>query len=78
MKATLALENGIWYEGEAAGAAGEAGGEVVFNALQAGRWRVFATTTDGKRGVAIADVPLKDVNAIDVVVRAMPAVGDRR
>ncbi len=31
MKATLALENGIWYEGEAAGATGEAGGEVVFN-----------------------------------------------
>ncbi len=31
MKATLALENGIWYEGEAAGAPGEAGGEVVFN-----------------------------------------------
>ena len=31
MKAILALENGIWYEGEAAGATGEAGGEVVFN-----------------------------------------------
>jgi carbamoyl-phosphate synthase small subunit len=31
MKAILALENGIWYEGEAAGAPGEAGGEVVFN-----------------------------------------------
>ncbi|HTG98977.1 MAG TPA: glutamine-hydrolyzing carbamoyl-phosphate synthase small subunit [Vicinamibacterales bacterium] len=31
MKATLALENGLWYEGESAGAAGETGGEVVFN-----------------------------------------------
>jgi carbamoyl-phosphate synthase small subunit len=31
MKATLALENGSWYEGEAAGATGETGGEVVFN-----------------------------------------------
>ena len=31
MKATLALENGIWYEGDAAGAPGETGGEVVFN-----------------------------------------------
>ena len=31
MKATLALENGIWYEGKAAGAVGEIGGEVVFN-----------------------------------------------
>jgi carbamoylphosphate synthase small subunit len=29
MKAILALENGIWYEGDAAGAAGETGGEVV-------------------------------------------------
>jgi carbamoyl-phosphate synthase small subunit len=31
MKATLALENGLWYEGESAGAPGETGGEVVFN-----------------------------------------------
>jgi carbamoyl-phosphate synthase small subunit len=31
MKATLALENGLWYEGEAVGAHGETGGEVVFN-----------------------------------------------
>jgi carbamoyl-phosphate synthase small subunit len=36
MKATLALENGIWYEGEAAGATGEAGGEVVFNTSMTG------------------------------------------
>jgi len=31
MKATLALENGVWFHGEAAGADGEARGEVVFN-----------------------------------------------
>jgi len=31
MKAILALENGIWYDGDAAGAPGETGGEVVFN-----------------------------------------------
>jgi carbamoyl-phosphate synthase small subunit len=31
MKATLALENGIWYEGEARRAPGETGGEVGFN-----------------------------------------------
>ena len=36
MKATLALENGIWYEGEAAGAPGETGGEVVFNTSMTG------------------------------------------
>jgi len=36
VKATLALENGIWYEGEAAGAPGETGGEVVFNTSMTG------------------------------------------
>jgi len=36
MKAILALENGIWYDGEAAGASGETGGEVVFNTSMTG------------------------------------------
>jgi len=36
VKATLALENGIRYEGEAAGAPGETGGEVVFNTSMTG------------------------------------------
>ena len=36
MKAILALENGVWYEGEAAGAPGETGGEVVFNTSMTG------------------------------------------
>jgi carbamoyl-phosphate synthase small subunit len=36
MKATLALENGVWYEGEAVGATGEAAGEVVFNTSMTG------------------------------------------
>jgi carbamoyl-phosphate synthase small subunit len=41
MKATLALENGLWYEGEAAGAAGETGGEVVFNTSMTGYQEVL-------------------------------------
>jgi carbamoyl-phosphate synthase small subunit len=41
MKATLALENGIWYDGEAAGAAGETGGEVVFNTSMTGYQEVL-------------------------------------
>jgi carbamoyl-phosphate synthase small subunit len=41
MKATLALENGLWYEGDAAGAAGEAGGEVVFNTSMTGYQEVL-------------------------------------
>jgi carbamoyl-phosphate synthase small subunit len=36
MKATLALENGTWFEGDAAGAPGEAAGEVVFNTSMTG------------------------------------------
>ena len=41
MKATLALENGLWYEGESAGAAGETGGEVVFNTSMTGYQEVL-------------------------------------
>ena len=41
MKATLALENGIWYEGYAAGAPGETGGEVVFNTSMTGYQEVL-------------------------------------
>ena len=41
MKATLALENGLWFEGDAAGAAGETGGEVVFNTSMTGYQEVL-------------------------------------
>jgi carbamoyl-phosphate synthase small subunit len=41
MKATLALENGLWFEGEAAGAAGETAGEVVFNTGMTGYQEVL-------------------------------------
>ncbi len=41
MKATLALEDGSWYEGEAAGATGETGGEVVFNTAMTGYQEVL-------------------------------------
>ena len=41
MKATLALENGLFYEGMAAGAAGETGGEVVFNTSMTGYQEVL-------------------------------------
>ncbi len=41
MKAILALENGTWYEGDAAGAAGETGGEVVFNTSMTGYQEVL-------------------------------------
>ncbi len=41
MKATLALENGLWYEGESSGAPGETGGEVVFNTSMTGYQEVL-------------------------------------
>src|SRR5207237_1809929 len=41
MKAILALENGIWYEGEAAGASRETCGEVVFNTSMTGYQEVL-------------------------------------
>jgi carbamoyl-phosphate synthase small subunit len=41
MKAILALEDGTWYEGEAAGAPGEARGEVVFNTSMTGYQEVL-------------------------------------
>jgi carbamoyl-phosphate synthase small subunit len=41
MKAILALENGEWFEGESAGAAGETGGEVVFNTAMTGYQEVL-------------------------------------
>jgi carbamoyl-phosphate synthase small subunit len=36
MKATLTLENGTWFEGDAVGSPGEAAGEVVFNTSMTG------------------------------------------
>jgi len=41
MNATLALEDGIWYRGVAAGASGEASGEVVFNTSMTGYQEVL-------------------------------------
>ena len=41
MRAVLALENGTWYDGTAAGAAGEAAGEVVFNTSMTGYQEVL-------------------------------------
>jgi carbamoyl-phosphate synthase small subunit len=41
MKATLALENGVWYEGESAGSPGETSGEVVFNTSMTGYQEVL-------------------------------------
>ena len=41
MNAVLALENGVWYEGQAAGAEGSTRGEVVFNTSMTGYQEVL-------------------------------------
>src|SRR5437773_4955034 len=41
MEALLALEDGTWFRGVAAGASGEAGGEVVFNTAMTGYQEVL-------------------------------------
>ena len=68
MNAVLALEDGTWYQGTAAGAAGETSGEVVFNTSMTGYQEVLTDPSYagqivtmtvpqiGNYGVAAADV----------------------
>lgn len=81
MDAVLALENGTVFRGKAAGAAGEAGGEVVFNTSMTGYQEVLTdpsyagqivTMTApevGNYGVTTADVESRDVQVAGFVVR---------
>jgi carbamoyl-phosphate synthase small subunit len=81
MKATLALENGIWYEGEAAGAPGETGGEVVFNTSMTGyqeiltdpsySGQIVAMTAPeiGNYGVALEDPESRGTQVAGFIVR---------
>lgn len=45
MNATLALEDGTWFAGVAVGAAGEAGGEVVFNTSMTGYQEILTDSS---------------------------------
>src|SRR6187551_2506578 len=81
MKATLALENGVWYEGEAAGAPGETGGEVVFNTSMTGYQEILTdpsyagqivTMTApemGNYGVALSDPESRGTQVAGFIVR---------
>jgi carbamoyl-phosphate synthase small subunit len=81
MKATLALENGIWYDGEAAGAPGETGGEVVFNTSMTGyqeiltdpsyAGQIVAMTAPeiGNYGVAHEDPESRGIQVAGFIVR---------
>ncbi|MEO7271446.1 MAG: glutamine-hydrolyzing carbamoyl-phosphate synthase small subunit [Vicinamibacterales bacterium] len=82
MKATLALENGIWYEGESAGAPGETGGEVVFNTSMTGYQEVLTDPSYsgqivtmtcpeiGNYGVSAQDVESQAPKVAGFVIRA--------
>jgi carbamoyl-phosphate synthase small subunit len=78
MKAILALENGLWYEGESAGATGEAGGEVVFNTSMTGYQEILTdpsyagqivTMTAPEMGVAHDDLESRAPTVAGFIVR---------
>jgi carbamoyl-phosphate synthase small subunit len=80
-EAILALENGTWFKGMAAGAEGEAGGEVVFNTSMTGYQEILTdpsyagqivTMTApeiGNYGVADEDVESRGIQVAGFVVR---------
>jgi carbamoyl-phosphate synthase small subunit len=81
MEAVLALENGVWYRGKSAGAAGETSGEVVFNTSMTGYQEVLTdpsyagqivTMTSpeiGNYGVTGDDVESRGVQVAGFVMR---------
>ncbi len=81
MNATLALEDGTWYAGVSAGAAGETSGEVVFNTSMTGYQEILTdpsyagqivTMTApqiGNYGVAAADVESDAPKVAGFVIR---------
>lgn len=81
MNAVLALENGLWFQGEAAGAAGETFGEVVFNTSMTGYQEVLTdpsyagqivTMTApeiGNYGVAPDDVESREPRVAGFIMR---------
>src|SRR3989475_12483788 len=81
MKAILALEDGTWYRGVAAGADGEARGEVVFNTAMTGYQEVLTDPSYagqivtmtcpeiGNYGVSPADVESRAPQVAGLIVR---------
>jgi carbamoyl-phosphate synthase small subunit len=79
--ATLALEDGTWFEGKAAGAQGETGGEVVFNTSMTGyqevltdpsyRGQIVTMTCPeiGNYGVAIEDRESRGIQVAGFIMR---------
>src|SRR5437763_2247075 len=82
MEAILALEDGTWYRGAAAGAEGEARGEVVFNTSMTGYQEVLTDPSYsgqivtmtcpeiGNYGVTPEDVESRGIQVRGFVVRS--------
>jgi carbamoyl-phosphate synthase small subunit len=81
MNAILALEDGTWFRGVAAGAEGEAGGEVVFNTSMTGYQEVLTDPSYagqivtmtcpeiGNYGISIGDVESRAPQVAGFIVR---------
>src|SRR3954468_13179630 len=81
MEAILALEDGTWFRGAAAGAAGEARGEVVFNTSMTGYQEVLTDPSYsgqivtmtcpeiGNYGVSTADVESRTPQVAGFIIR---------
>ena len=81
MEAILALEDGTWFRGAAAGATGEAGGEVVFNTSMTGYQEVLTDPSYsgqivtmtcpeiGNYGVSMQDVESRAPQVAGFIVR---------
>jgi carbamoyl-phosphate synthase small subunit len=65
MDAILALENGQWFRGKAAGATGEAGGEVVFNTAMTGYQEVLTDPSYSGQIVAMTSVEIGNYGVAD-------------
>ena len=86
LKAILALENGAWFEGIAAGAEGEARGEVVFNTAMTGYQEVLTDPSYagqivtmtcpeiGNYGVSSGDVESRAPQVAGFIVREQSPV----
>ena len=86
MDAVLALENGTWFRGISAGAAGEAAGEVVFNTSMTGYQEVLTDPSYagqivtmtcpeiGNYGIADEDVESRGIQVAGFIVRSQSPV----
>jgi len=90
MEAVLALEDGTWFRGTAAGAEGLTGGEVVFNTAMTGYQEVLTDPSYagqivtmtcpeiGNYGVSLSDVESRRPHRSRSAIRDRPLTGTCR